>query len=430
MSVDKVLFLPSLRIPLCFALAAIALFGCASGGIGDNASTKVEGAQDSIVFSWEPDHPWASQFAEQGSNFSLYAQYVADGNPVEQNLGRPRKTAQQQWVFSLPRDLRTVPQSNVCLFFSHIRSSVSIPLRLKAMPGGDTARFRFPEWEQRVVASTKASKAEGELKAMEALIADSRLELSRLRTDLSRQGITRVEDCNRAADTPAVRGDEAPPADVVSPSQQAGAAERICVRRSRNMKRFRDEYKIDLDVLAEQLVSDTNIAANDQSKLRARAFLTHWAKWRDRTGPEFTPQLGTATEGLPTAGVLDDTIKTWNNTSIPKTTASRQTVAAGLLDAYFGCLDDTGKQLAIRNAAWERSRALRPTRDRLFAERRLEQCQAQVAGIETLAKELAVQEKNLSERKIVASSTERSQPENMGSRPAVLNGYTCSIQKQ
>lgn len=418
----------SLAKLLLFSSPIIALlFGCASGSIGENANTKVEGNQNSLVFSWEQSHPWSAQLAAQGSRYSLFAQYITGGRPVEQNLGRPQRVTPLQWTFLLPRELRSAPEGHVCLFFSQSQHSPSIPIRAKAIPGGDTARFRFPDWEKLVAAGTKASAIATEIKTMESSIADSKVEHARLKGELERNGVKSMEDCSRAPNTIVTTQIEATPADVLLASQQADAAERICVRRSRNMKRFRAEYRVDLDVLTEQLITESSVALPERSKSQAKAFLNHWTKWRDRTGPEYTPQLGSSGEGLPTGGVLDVAVSNWNNATIAKTAAARVAVTSGLLDAYSGCLEDVGKQLTIRSAAWQSAQTNRPARDRIFAERKREQCQSLVSGLEGLTKSLAEQEGQLSVRRRDRSSTGLVHIESNQTRPVTLNGLSCSV---
>ena len=417
----------TIKILLLLTAAATALYGCSTNSIGESASTKVEGLQDSVIFSWQQDHPWSTQFSGQGSRFSLFAQYVANGRPVEQNLGRPSSVSSQQWTFALPRELRSVPESQVCLFFSQSQTSPSIPVRARAAVGGETARFRFPDWEKRVIAATSTSVLEAELKAIDSIVADSKAQLARLKGDLERSGVKSIEDCSRLASAVSSTQYESIPADVVPVAMQMDATERICVRRARNMKRFRPEYRADLDVLAEQVSTDTTVALTERTRSQVRSFLNQWMKWRDRTGPEYTPQLGSPTEGLPTGGVLDEAIKVWNSSAAPKTSASRATITAGLLDAYSGCLEDVSKQLAIRGAAWESARVNRPARDRLFAERRRAQCHSQVSGLEALASSIVEQENQLTVRRANQPPAGRIQLEVKQTRPVALNTLTCNL---
>jgi hypothetical protein len=370
-------------VPRCAGVTAMlaALGGCASGTLGDTAGVQVEGQASSVLVSWDASHPWAAQFQGQATRFRLYAQYRSAGQPLEQDLGPPRPSGTGGWIFELPPSMKAVPESPICLFVSASRTSPSIPVRSRARPGADTARFRFPAWEAKVSGTTRAALGERELAQLTRSVADLEAELERQREPLLKAGVRSPEDCQRLSAGAAPASAEVIPADVLAPAQQADGTQRVCVRRARNMRRSPPAYRVDVAEFLSRWMAETPAGANDRARLQAAQFQQHWSRWYERTGVDYTPEVGDPGDRLPTGGVLDEAIVGWNKAGGSGSAEARRGIAAGLLDSYAGCLEDVAKQLKVKHDSWQKAQVNRPLRDRLYAERQQAACVARVNDI-------------------------------------------------
>lgn len=412
------------------ALVCAWLSGCATTNLGGTVGTAVEGEGQAVDFSWIAEHPWAASF-QQAGRFHLYAQYRRDGQPVEEDLGAGRLIAQRQIRFSLPAALRTVPEGPVCLFVGGGRNSAAVPVRAGAGAGGDTARFRYPAWEANVGTTSARRSDERDVAELGRVIPEAERRYRAEAEALAALGVRGAEDCGRLA-VPSASVDT-DPKDVVAPGIQASAAQRICVRRARNMRNpeymRNSDYRIDTyDVVSHHRPAAVEANNPDASRRQAegRMFVSHWQKWIDQTGVEYVPEVGTSSEFLPLLGTLISSVKDWNahRVAYPGTPAPAL-IVNGILDAYKGCLDDVGKQLSIKYEAWQRTRANKPERDRIYAERKRSECVARVGEqgrmgqrISELRTELAA-----AQARLVAAGTV--QPRSAPRR--LLNGEACTL---
>jgi hypothetical protein len=140
--------------------------GCVSTGLDKNLDTEVTGESDLITFSWSDNHPFSREY--QSAKIALVAEYTETNlrgslRPVRQviqNVGRSVDGLNKK-TFRLPQRLRSIPnESNICLYLA-IKNQ-PIPIRSSANVT-ETARFKFPLWEQAVTADTRRNFASDEI---------------------------------------------------------------------------------------------------------------------------------------------------------------------------------------------------------------------------------------------------------------------------
>lgn len=410
-------------------LGCVQLAGCGTTSLGGNVGTGVEGEGQTVDFSWIPEHPWAGAFQQSG-RLRLYAQYRKDGQPVEEDLGVGRMVAARQIRFVLPRSLRAAPDGQVCLFLSGGRSGGAVPVRGAAGGGGDTGRFRFPAWESGVRAASARSAAERDVAELGRLIPDLERQIRTESDALAAQGVRQPEDCAHMRVAPS-SGDVAPP-DVIAPGNQAGTAQRICIRRARNMRNAEymanARYRIDAQEAVSQYRPAQGEGGGDvrHRQEEARMFLGHWQKWIGQTGVEYVPEVGEPSEFLPLLGTFITAVGEWNvHRQTYPGTPPPPVVVNGILDAYRGCLEDVGKQLTFKYEAWQKARVSQPARDRIYADRKRAECVGRVEELKRLDERLGVLRGQLTEAQgRVASQPDAAAP---SSSRRVLNGETCNI---
>ncbi len=404
--------------------SGVLLSGCVTTSLGNSVGTSVEGEGTNLDFLWMAEHPWATSFQQSG-RIRLYAQYRRNGQAVEEELGPGRLVAQRQMRFVLPKSLRGVPDGPVCLFLSPGRNQAAVPVR--AASAGETARFRDADWDSWVRANSARNSDAQEADELARVLTEAERRIAAQDKALARAGVQRPEDCARMA-VPATAV-EANPKDIFAPAQQAGASQRICVRRARNMRNqeyIRAEYRVDIHEAVTQFRPEASATEGAQRQADARLFLGHWQKWIDQTGADYTPELGSVGEFLPFAGTVGPAIKNWNiqRKAYPSTPAP-PAVVTGLLDSYKGCLEDVGKQVAVKYEAWQRARASQPERDRLYTERKRAECTTQFADQEQLRSRVGELRGELAAMKArLGAAAASSDP---GATRKVLNGESCSL---
>lgn len=413
------------------ALLAISIFaisGCATTTIGENAEVYVEGDKGTVNFTWTPNHPWAAQLKAQGHFFRLYAQYKVGGKPVEQDLGSPKISAQDRWLFQLPLSLKAVPESQVCMFVAGSRTFSGIPVRAKAEGGGDTVRFRYPLWEAYVRTNTQYSIWGNEVRVAEQAVMNLEAEWAKVQGDPQRRASLSEADCRQLAVRPTPSGNMVP-ANIVPPAQRADTAQRVCVHRTRNQRETSNaNYKADLPNLLGQFMKDSFGSTTDRTRHLAIEFQQHWSRWAGRVGPTYVPEVGNSRELLPTGSSLDNRIWAWNKSNGALSISERNAIVAGLLDGYSGCVEDVTKQLRIQYEAWQQASTNQPERDRQYAEWQRSICLKQVNNVATLRRDLD----ELREKLSLKRAEQQALPKNVlatQSQPLNLNTQHCSIDK-
>lgn len=356
---------PQALTAVCASLLLMA--GCATG-LGTHAGVTVQGEGSTLELAWSPDHPWARQFQSEANRFHVFAQYRIGDQPVEQDLGAGSLIGTPAVVrFQLPPALRSAPESQVCLFIGRSRAESAVPIRMGPQAAGDTARFRYAEWEAGVRSATVAAQSQRESDALDRSVASIQTETRRVRAVQDQSGIRSAEDCKRLR--PSAVAQESTPNNVVDPSLAGAVAQRICVRRARNMRRSEvfERYRIDVEEKVASFASDAQQPKSERTKAQLRQFEQQWTRWFDKTGADYRPELGSDLDLLPVVDTVYAAIKAWNNGS-QHSPADRAIIVRGLLDGFDGCLEDANKQLRTQYEAWERARSNKPARDKLYVE--------------------------------------------------------------
>jgi hypothetical protein len=379
----------------------LGLAGCAASDLDGNAAVLVSGDATSTEFSWAADHPWVRQFQAQGSRIRLYAQYRSAGQPVEQDLGAGTPVSAAQLRYRLPTTLRAVPDDGaVCLFLSTSRTGAAIPVRLSAKAQGDTARFRNPAWEGQVRTSTRSSLVQRDIDELTQGIAALDRSISGVQQGIAAMRVGSVADCPNAKRTAARNAQDDEPK-VMSMDEIPDGAQRVCVRRARNM---RNAQVVDVPQLVKQFNADQRTPGTARAHELAQKFQQHWAKWLSATGAGYVPEVGRATDTLPTGGALDGQIKQLNGNPASAPTLA-PLVAMGLLDSYAGCLEDVGKQLRAMRDAQLHEQTNKPMRDQAYAEHVQKQCVANFDQLAKLTVERGEQQSRLVERQEALKQT-------------------------
>jgi len=419
--VDRLhLLMPSL-------IASILLAACATGSLGNNVGTLVEGEGANIDFSWVPDHPWSNSFRQPG-RLHLYAQYRRNGEPVEEDLGAGRSTAQRQLRFELPKGLRGLPDGGVCFFLGAGGNGGTVPVRTASKTGGDTVRFGYPSWSAYVRESGAryVDQREADERARTLTAAEQRAAAET--ASLAKIGVQRREDCTRLAAATAAGGSV--PKNVLAPREQALVAQKICVRQARNMRNpemTQASDQVDAYDVIKRYPFDALSPESARRQTEARQFLAHWQRWFDQTGVNYVPEVGSASDHLPVVHSVMPIIKNWNvERQANPATPAPGAIVFGLLDAHKGCLDDVTKQLAFKYDAWQKARANQPVRDRLYAERQLAECTGRVDDLTTLQSRIGDLRRQMAADRARLSESPEPAPFASSGR-TVLNGHTCSL---
>jgi hypothetical protein len=403
------------------AASSVALSGCATS-LGENVGVTVYGDGPNVQLLWDEKHPWASEFQNSAGRFHLYGQYLSASRPVEQDLGAARVAGPQTLTFPLPSALRSTPESPICLFIARSRAEAAVPVRVPPQAGGDTARFQYVEWDAGVKAVTRAAQVTKEAQYLERTMSELQSEMSAIRADQARKQIREPADCQRAAAVAVA--DQRAPVDVAEPAAIPMAAQRLCIRRAKNL-----ELYVNLDVAATiaWFSGAEQERKTDRTRAQIRKFQQHWAIWSSQVGRDYRPQVGAADENLPFVGVVIGAIRDWQAGG--RTDANRATMARGVLDGYEGCLEDIPKQLRTQYEAWRRAQSNTAERDRLYAEWRVSACltdlRTQNAAIESRAASFAEAQRR--REALLASPEQAALQLPAGANRRMLNDKACSF---
>ncbi len=365
----------------------IVFMGSCASTPNKNADVEVIGNGSIVQFSWATDHPWAKQFQAQGMRMHLFAQYKSASLPVEQDLGVGIYAPPTQVRFQLSDTLLAVPDGPVCLFLSTSRAASAIPIRMPSDHQADTARFRNPAWEHHAVVSTRTSlTAKQERELSESLTAlDQQIDLAhKLAT---KDGIATAADCVNVKATSSNLSDSMQ--GVLEPAEQEDGAERVCVRRARNMRNslmINSKYLVDLEKMVNNLTIPRGAANSAVINVQIQTFQANWNKWISKTGVDYVPEVGTDSNFLPMGGILLSQLEQMNKSSV-RDSDLEKTITMGLLDSYSGCLEDVKKQLNQKYVSWVHEQTNKPAREAAHSEYIRKQCVAQFDKVDALVKE-------------------------------------------
>lgn len=404
------------------AVATLALLtGCATVGTGGPLGVEVVGEGSEVRFSWGPDHPWAGRFATQASQYRLFAQYVADGRKLEQELAVAKPASKNSWAFTLPAELRAVPQTEICLLIGLARGGQVVPLRAgNSRLGADTARFRFPEWEGLVKAQSATAQQSRSASQAEASVRYEEERAASLAKALASRGITSKQNCDGLLS----RQPTASPSPGFGVEAVPDVATKVCVRRTRNLRRLPTSIQTDMPALAADVLQDTTVDRSDPLRTNAGAFMSDWNRWQVSTGAAYTPEIGDADDLLPVGGILAQQIISLKKSGVAANAATKRSLLAGLLSTYNGCVEDSQKQLKVKLAAWEQERVNKPLRDKIYGEQLYKACLNDVDEVDRALKAASDARAKLAEvPRTGPPGTEARAP----ARASALTEQTCAL---
>lgn len=413
-----------LRAALASVMSSCLLIGCATNP-KDVTGITVSGSRDQINVNWNQGHPWAGHFQSNPGRFRLFAQYRSGDKNVEQEIAAATLNESGGWTFKLPDALRQKADSQVCLLISERRSAQGIPVR-GAVGDRDTARFRYEEWEKLVLVRTN-SKQDAQLVGQLESNLQRVSELLSIEKARLPGGVRTVSDCERAVKTEFDSNSQSRPKDVVDMARLDSVSEKVCVRRARNMRIYSGKgLSVDMAAQVSNYLKATSDKSSDRLRNAAIKFAEHWNRWFDSAGVEYVPEVGSSQDGLPVVGVVRSEIFRWNQSKEFQSSARADFIVAGLLEAYDGCLQDVRKQLVIKRDSWERAHEYQPLRDKKYAEKKVSECAAQVARVDSIARDVEDLKLRLdAKRQDLAKRSYRLPDYASGSFS--LNGNACSL---
>ncbi len=361
-------------------LAAIAIGGCATTRISDSLWTTVTGEGRQITLRLDPEHPRLRQMST--ANINLAADFVDDsGTPRTAALGAGSRVDAFTRVYTLPESLNNPPQGEVCLYFANPDPRMgAIPVRTKgSVDGSDTSGFRYPTWEARIGPETRKrlhTWKRSELEGQRTRLIQS---IGQLEASLRDNQYQSEEDCARRAVARKLERTR----DIVDPPAQATVARRVCVRRTRELNR-----QTKFNFISAITQSRSQLSA-DRTRQAAR-FQADWAAYAERTGTDYTPEIGD----------LHETLSLANNAEVlakrPELLPSETLALLGAyLDAYDVCVQDTTRQLGQRYQLWQTGQNRSADRAAAYSDFLAQECRGKFARRNEQKTRLASVEANL-----------------------------------
>ncbi|MBA3756590.1 MAG: hypothetical protein H0X02_10335 [Nitrosomonas sp.] len=373
----KFRFIVSL-VDLHFYVSFIMLTGCAT--FGSTLNTQVVGSGNTLVLTWDKQHPLARQL-QSDSNIRIRADYRVDGRLISEALASSRGSVDRRVAFVLPHKLRSLPDGEICLYIQPSNRGISIlPIRAASCSHVDTGGFRYPAWEtlllenmRQQVAEYTQSKLKNELQSIQTRVTSNE-------KILLNKGVKKLEDCAQIAPGSTQLIEKERPFDVVEAAQHDTATRKICIRQMRNQNM---KWMLDVSDLIKNHMTEKETFSTYRNK--AQIFLRDWNKWFSSVGAEYRPEIGTENDSLPIVST------TWipiieaykkkhalKSDQISLSKSDRIALSGALLDAYEGCIEDTRKQLMTKLIAWQKQLQSKPVRDREYVEYARQECRKEV----------------------------------------------------
>jgi hypothetical protein len=464
-----------LRAAGAAAFAAFATITAVMAQDRDTLFTRVTAEGNTVALKWDKDHPWDKQLASSGAE--LFAEYrSATRGVVAESLGRAAtKGNDREFRFTLPESVRSIPASQICLYIQPLGNRTLLPVR-RANQGTDTARFRYEPWERMVRAKADAVAAEARLASAraEADVAARRVQAQE--AALAKRGWSAPNACQNIT----VSASQVPPRpyDVVNPDQQDEMARRVCVHRIWHGRQITQKF---LESLREKLAQPEaaknpararaqlqgtygdafivpeaagplleqlrKMVGADDAALKPRVaqaaeFLRDWNRL-SATIATYEPHLGTPTDVLvwpsPVSavalrvlgpGLAAQLNAEWAIQGEPQPTVRDFAGVIGAsLDAYFDCVKDGARQLAVKYTAWDglQKQLASGARERELAQFLTRECQQETGTRDTLkaaTDSLQAEVARLQAAQAQIASAAGPLPQ----RAQVLNAVTCGTQ--
>jgi hypothetical protein len=436
----------------------------------DTMWTKVAAEGSVITLSWDKNHPWNAELAAGG--VALMARYRAGGRPVDVADVVAKGTVQGKnarfATFTLPEDVRAIPQSSVCLYFQMPNRRV-IPIRRSTKLDGDTAGFTYDIWERRIRARATVREGQTRVAAAQRALAEAESHVTSQQTVLTTRGWTSQAACDGlAVPQTAV---EAKPYGVVPPEQQDEIARRVCVFRvwrsqqyaeaiverllKPSLKSGRDlqEVREMLDAmysaafmlpdvagpLLKQLndAGGTSVPGFAARETQAAAFLADWARYGGSSA-NYQPHLGRDRDRLGWVGsaasvairvharrILRELNAEWALEGEPPATADEARSLIGIaLDAYGGCVDDAKVQLRLQYDQWQSLQSSAPQRAASAAAFFAKECRQGISLLDKLKAEVEAMRAQAT-REQAAFQAAQAASVTLPTKTLQLNAATC-----
>ncbi len=356
--------------------------GCASG-LGDTLSTDVSAQGDEILLTWEEDHPWDQRL--QREPISLIAEYrqKPSGNWVKQPMDRGRATRGQRSIrFSLGDKLPSRPTGDICLLFQ-MANGVFLPVRQAEKGGGDTARFTYPVWGQRI-----SLRSEREWLQRQADSERQTLEQAKRSADRAEQTATRALESfvervvgkgyttsnglrsGAQCEALSVKADDVPSAPPVPRKDVEAEARKICVWRLNESVVEHGSLVRSAPNLPE-LAKNTRFDQHQRLGNRYARFIKEAKRALGEMGKNYKPPIDVDDMLLINAEAGELKIAYYKGDK----SAAPALLDAGL-DTYFGCVTDTERHLVTALRAWEKAKREGPERRLLLEEALHKECRS------------------------------------------------------
>lgn len=208
----------------------------------ETLETKVTSVGDTVTLKWGQKHPWDAELKARGAwLFVEYRTATGVGLDCFAAAQAPRgRTApcpgipaakvdaeDRTAVFKLPDTLTAVPAGPVCL---HLRMADQrpLPIRRASGDGGNTSRFQFAEWAQRVTAAAQKTGLDGQRARLQSAVAEQQRAIDEQVRFNTGKGWGSAAACDTLqAGTLQVSQDRP----VAAPGEQDEIARTVCVMR-------------------------------------------------------------------------------------------------------------------------------------------------------------------------------------------------------
>lgn len=389
-------------ILLLFISTVSGLVGCKSTGLNENLGTRVSAQGTNITFEWSENHPFATDYARQ--NIVLVAEYIEVGSdgrvkPVRQLISRSDNSLVEirKKVFTLPDMLVSIPeQANICLLLEMNRR----PVPVRAAGAADTARFAYPNWQQRVSANTKSRILAGHMQQAEQNLATASqniekalsqhlLEIADFNQQLQTEQLESPITVSEAANCNAIHAKPESlqtPQDVIAPEQQRAVAAQICTHRTFNKSRYVSGTELVLLPAAlmfndEELQKLAAVLVKEQIDFFNRFYnlaIDYFAEYKDK---RYIPELGHPSDAIPvsgyTAGLQQQALNAIKSAEpLSAEQANRvHSVFGNEMQEFSNCVIEAEVQLKTKHDAWQLRKTAIPERAQARSRFLAEKCQ-------------------------------------------------------
>jgi hypothetical protein len=435
----------------------------------ETLETKVTAVADTVTLKWGDKHPWDAELKARGA--WLFVEYRnANGVGIDCFAASPPtrgRTAPCQGipakvdaddrtaVFRLPDTLTAAPIGPVCL---HLRMADqrALPIRRASSDGGNTSRFQFAEWSQRVTVAAQRTAVEGERARLQATVAEQARGIDEQVRFNKGKGWASTAACDTLQSGTLQVSQDRP---VAAPGEQDEIARTVCVMRlvsaralqevdaqidvksgrvktiedARLLRALRSRAAQPAPVLNELLAFVDEPKRQEWSRVRgpqAKQFVDDWNRLESRI-PDYqrrypTPHFESFSTTLRLQTLTGQAARRVTDTLLegekpdPKDVLG---IIGGSLEAYGRCVDDGKRQLSLN---YEQSTNLQTSKGDLqirLTQQVRQECRQAVEKVDRMQLRLAELNTELS---AVTQRLAQSQVSATGQKTYELNNATCA----